>query len=35
MNQKAQELMVGSPSELTQQQLEELHISVVVEDEEA
>jgi aspartyl-tRNA synthetase len=29
MNQKAQELMVGSPSEATPEQLKELHLKVV------
>jgi aspartyl-tRNA synthetase len=32
MNQKAQELMVGSPSEVTPSQLKELHLKVVDED---
>lgn len=32
MNQKAQELMVGSPSEVTNKQLKELHLELVVEN---
>ena len=34
MNQKAQDLMMGAPSEVTQKQLDELHIAVVGEVEE-
>ena len=34
MNQKAQDLMMGAPSEVTQKQLDELHIAVVGETEE-
>ena len=34
MNQKAQDLMMGAPSEVTQKQLDELHISIVGEVEE-
>ena len=33
MNQKAQDLMMGAPSEVTQKQLDELHIAVVGEVE--
>ena len=34
MNQKAQDLMMGAPSEVTQKQLDELHIAIVGEVEE-
>ena len=35
MNQKAQDIMMGAPSEVTQKQLDELHIAIVAtEDEE-
>ena len=34
MNQKAQDLMMGAPSEVTQKQLDELHIAVVGEVED-
>ena len=34
MNQKAQDLMMSAPSEVTQKQLDELHISIVGEVEE-
>ena len=34
MNQKAQDLMMGAPSEITQKQLDELHIAIVGEVEE-
>ena len=34
MNQKAQDLMMGAPSEVTQKQLDELHIAVVGDVEE-
>ena len=34
MNQKAQDLMMGAPSEVTQKQLDELHIAIVGEPEE-
>ena len=34
MNQKAQDIMMGAPSEVTQKQLDELHIAVVGEVEE-
>ena len=34
MNQKAQDLMMGAPSEVTQKQLDELHIAIVGESEE-
>ena len=35
MNQKAQDLMMGAPSEVTQKQLDELHIAIVGEIEES
>ena len=34
MNQKAQDLMMGAPSEVTQKQLDELHIAIVGDAEE-
>ncbi|MGX8693046.1 MAG: aspartate--tRNA ligase [Clostridia bacterium] len=34
MNQKAQDLMMGAPSEVTQKQLDELHIAVTAKEEE-
>ena len=34
MNQKAQDLMMGAPSEVTQKQLDELHIAIVGDPEE-
>ena len=34
MNQKAQDLMMGAPSEVTQKQLDELHIAIVGDVEE-
>ena len=34
MNQRAQDLMMGAPSEVTQKQLDELHIAIVGETEE-
>ena len=34
MNQKAQDLMMGAPSEVTQKQLDELHIAIVGETED-
>ncbi len=34
MNQKAQDLMMGAPSEVTQHQLDELHIAITATEEE-
>ena len=34
MNQKAQDVMKGAPSEVTQKQLDELHIAVTEKEEE-
>ena len=34
MNQKAQDLMMGAPSEVTQKQLDELHIAITAKEEE-
>ena len=34
MNQKAQDLMMGAPSEVTQKQLDELHIAITATEEE-
>ena len=34
MNKNAQDLMMGAPGEVTQKQLDELHIAVVGEKEE-
>ena len=33
MNQKAQDLMMGAPSEVTQKQLDELHIAITAQEE--
>ena len=33
MNKNAQDLMMGAPSEVTQKQLDELHIAIVREEE--
>ena len=32
MNKNAQDLLMGAPSEVTQKQLDELHIAVTVEE---
>ena len=34
MNQKAQDVMMDAPSEVTQKQLDELHIAIVAEEQE-
>ena len=35
MNQKAQDLMMGAPSEVTQKQLDELHIAITEKEDES